>query len=272
MKFIEDVTEIAALVLPQDDEDDEEAEPSTDKYDEIERLPISADLVAEYGNEIADSPHHSWLSDRSLFIVSVPGRTECYALLELDWDDNWCAWTWSCEAAVDDAPSSKAAEAAMLEKYARERLAHGGSSAYQAFLQSLLPAPSMTEPTEPVSKLSPAEELLRQTFGRTTPMQSGERVLQTDPDLDRTPEEKRDLQKAIDELRAKTLAKAYEDAEANRPETDDSLAKTDPLKSSESSMTPGMLKLHRLLSGNGLRPVSLDDFFPDDVMNEMFPE
>ncbi|WP_420859783.1 hypothetical protein [Marivivens marinus] len=151
MTFIEEFSEIEALLLP--DSDDEDAGTSAYKDEEIDRLPVIAHEVAEYENEIDDSPHHSWRSERSLLVAEVPDRADCYALLELDWDDNWGTWTWSCEAVVEGAPSRKAAATAMLERYARERLSNSGGGAYQAFLESLLPPPETVEPNELVSKL-----------------------------------------------------------------------------------------------------------------------
>lgn len=139
MKFIEKLSEFKVLLLPSNDDEDFEA--STDKYEEIDRLSVIADEVAEYENEIDDSPHHSWRSELSLFVAEIPDRADCYALLELDWDDNWGTWKWSCEAVVEGAPSRQAAATAMLERYARERLSNSGGGAYQAFLEGLLPPP-----------------------------------------------------------------------------------------------------------------------------------
>lgn len=150
MKFIEDVTEIAEIVLPQDDE---EAETGTNKYDEIDRLSVSADEVAEYEDEIDGTAHGSWRFDLSLLVASVPDRSNCYALLELDWDDNWEAWSWSCVAVVEDAPSSQAAATAMLEQYAKERLPHSDGGGYERFLRGLMPPPETVQPNQLVLRL-----------------------------------------------------------------------------------------------------------------------
>lgn len=79
MKLIENLSEFETLLLPSNDNEDFEA--STDKYEEIDRLSIIADEVAEYENEIDDSPHHSWRSELSLFVAEIPDRADCYALL-----------------------------------------------------------------------------------------------------------------------------------------------------------------------------------------------
>lgn len=151
MKYIEEFPEIEALLLP--DNDDEDADTSAGKDEQIDRLPVIAHEIASYENEIDDSPHHSWRVDRSLFIAQVPDRADCFALLELDWDDNWGTWSWSCEAVVEDTPSRQAATTAMLERYARERLSNSGGGAYQGFLKSLLPPPETVEANELVSRL-----------------------------------------------------------------------------------------------------------------------
>ena len=151
MKFIEEFSEVEALLLPEND--DEDAETSASKDEEIDRLAVNAHEVSEYENEIDDSPGHSWRSERSLLIAQVPDRADCYALLELDGDDNWGTWTWSCEAVVEGAPSRQAAATAMLERCARERLSNSGGGAYQTFLESLLSPPETVEPNELVSKL-----------------------------------------------------------------------------------------------------------------------
>lgn len=151
MKFRAKISEFQALLLPEND--DEDVDTSASKEEEIERLPVIAHEVAEYENVIDDSPHHSWSSERSLLVAEVPDHANCYALLELDWDDNWGTWKWSCEAVVEDAASRQEAETAMLERYARERLSNSGGGAYQAFLESLLPPPKTVEPNELVSKL-----------------------------------------------------------------------------------------------------------------------
>ena len=137
MKFIEDCSEIEGLLLPKDD--DEDADISSNIYEEIDRLMVKAHEVAHYENEIDDTMHLSWRSEKSLLVAQVPNRAGCYALLEVDWDDNYGMWMWSCEAAVEGARSRQMAGTAMLERYAMERLPNSGGGAYKEFLESLIP-------------------------------------------------------------------------------------------------------------------------------------
>lgn len=151
MIAIQDLSDIERLVLPLSDGEDQDD--SVSKEDEIERLQVVAHEVASYESEVEDDPYHSWHFDWSLFIADVPGRSACYALLELDWDENWAAWTWSCQAAVKESPSREAAATAMLESYAKERLPGNAPGPYRDFLEGLLPREGIVIANQTVVKI-----------------------------------------------------------------------------------------------------------------------
>jgi hypothetical protein len=145
LEIIEDkaqIARIAARLLPADEEDADEDDPSDrpllGKDKEIRRLQVRTVVVADYEEFIIGSTHHTWRSDLTLLVARAPDESNCFAPLELDWDNNWSAWTWACTALVRKASSETAATDALLEHCARGLLKHG-KGGYQAFLKSLVP-------------------------------------------------------------------------------------------------------------------------------------
>lgn len=148
MKFLEDLSQLEPIILPEVEEDDV----SFDKYEEISRVGFE-EFSAEYNGEIDEGPHDSSKSDLGLVTRRVRDREGCYALLQVRWDQNWGRWMWSVEAAVEGAGSWEAAEAALLERYAKAKLEYCEHGAYRTFLEELLPAPATIPPTALTARL-----------------------------------------------------------------------------------------------------------------------
>ena len=141
MDFISEAEQLGQrLLAPIESDADAEDDPLTD-YNEgresaMSQLGPGAIEPASFEDDVDHSPGLSWHTNLSIFVVPIPDVKGGFALLVLDWDDNWGRREWRCEAALGGAGSRDAATAALLEKL-RADYADGASPAFRAFLNSL---------------------------------------------------------------------------------------------------------------------------------------
>ncbi|MBT4966312.1 MAG: hypothetical protein HOM79_08830 [Alphaproteobacteria bacterium] len=139
--FLEDTTSIENDIFgePETDEESEEDEltPEEDLEMKLDQLPSSASEIASFENDIDHSPGLSWHSELTLYLVPVKAYPGGYALLVLDWDDNYGCWEWRVEAALMGAESINAAKKSLIEKYCEEYFP-GSSGNFRHFLKGLM--------------------------------------------------------------------------------------------------------------------------------------
>ena len=125
--------------VPEVDEENEEDEltPEEDWELKLGQLPGSALEIASFENDIDPSPGLSWHSELTLYLVPVKAHPGGYALLALDWDDNWGRWEWRVEGALKGAGSIDVAKKSLIAKYCEEYLP-GSSGNFRNFLEGLL--------------------------------------------------------------------------------------------------------------------------------------
>ncbi len=124
---------ISRLLDPELDEDEEELDRLEWQEREIERLPDKALEIACFEDEVDHSPGLSWQISSTYYAVPI-GDPGAYALLVLDWDDNWGRWGWEVQGAVSGAPSAGEAGKFLMAQLARERMSED-KSAYNSFLK-----------------------------------------------------------------------------------------------------------------------------------------
>jgi len=140
-EFISETDELlASLLIPIEYDADEEDDPLAD-YDDgreaaLDQLRPGAVELASFENDVDHSPGLSWHTNLSVFVVPIPDFKGGFALLVLDWDDNWGRWEWRCEAALSGAGSRDAATAELLQKY-KANYTGSASAAFLDFLNSL---------------------------------------------------------------------------------------------------------------------------------------
>lgn len=123
------------------DEETEAENPLCDLYSGRETalslLRVEAQEVAAFSDDIDHSPGLSWHIDFSLHVVRIPALPHAFALLKLDWDDNWGRWEWSCEVAIEGAISHDEATSTLLEIY-RASYIGDASGSFRGFLDNLV--------------------------------------------------------------------------------------------------------------------------------------
>lgn len=102
----------------------------------LDLLLVNASEVAKFSTDIDYCPGISWHVDFTLYVAEVPNQPKAFALLKLDWDDNWGCWGWSCEAAIDGAPSLDEAKIDLLGIYKASQIEFALGS-YREFLDNL---------------------------------------------------------------------------------------------------------------------------------------
>jgi hypothetical protein len=79
----------------------------------------------------------TWEISCTYYAVPVPEEVGAYALLVLDWDDNWGRWNWELQGGVIGAPSIRAAGKFLMAQLAKERMTKEKSS-YNVFLRQFV--------------------------------------------------------------------------------------------------------------------------------------
>lgn len=141
IKFIEDKNGLIEGLLESIDYDEDlEEDPLSDFYEgkdaALEQLGVEAREVASFENDIDHSPGLSWHIDLTLFVAPIPAVEGGFALLNLDWDDNYGRWEWRCENALTGASSMEEARGYLLGKY-KEFYIAGAEGEFRDFLKSL---------------------------------------------------------------------------------------------------------------------------------------
>ena len=141
IKFIEDNSGlIEGLLESIDYNEDLEEDPLSDLYEgkevALEQLGVEAREVASFENDVDHSPGLSWHIDLTLFVSPIPAVEGGFALLNLDWDDNYGRWQWRCENALTGASSMEEARGYLLGKY-KEFYIAGAEDEFRDFLESL---------------------------------------------------------------------------------------------------------------------------------------
>lgn len=140
IKFLETPSDLVEQIITPDELEDDAEDPLTDRYfgksHALLQIPPSAKKVASFEAEINHSPGLTWQVDLTLFIVAVPTIEDAFALLCLDWDDNWGRWEWRCEGAVIGAASEGEAKEALLGVY-RASMMEFAQDEFIEFLESL---------------------------------------------------------------------------------------------------------------------------------------
>jgi hypothetical protein len=112
------IEQILTPLASQDDEDDDPLAGLHDgKRNALRQLPKGAREVASFQTDVNHSPGLTWHIDLTLFVVAIPSNENAFALLCLDWNDNWGRWEWLCEHAVGGASSKGEATASLLGAY-----------------------------------------------------------------------------------------------------------------------------------------------------------
>ncbi len=103
----------------------------------LDLLLVNARQVATFSTDIDHSPGLSWHLDFTLYVARVSTIPNAFALLKLEWDDNWGCWAWSCEVAIDGAISYDEAASILLEIY-RASYISDASGCFRNFLDNLI--------------------------------------------------------------------------------------------------------------------------------------
>lgn len=94
-------------ISDNDDDNEDENELSKSEAEEFElgRLPANAVLVWHFEDEVYHSPGLTWYLSCNYFTVPVKGQANTFALLALNWDDNYGEWEWRIDGGVSGASS-----------------------------------------------------------------------------------------------------------------------------------------------------------------------
>lgn len=122
IEFLKSPADLIETILtplpPQDDEDDDPlAGLYEGKPNALRQLPAGASEVASFQKDVDHSPGLTWHIELTLFVVVIPTIENAFALLCLDWNDNWDRWEWLCDHAVGGASSKGEATASLLGAY-----------------------------------------------------------------------------------------------------------------------------------------------------------
>jgi len=105
------------LLGPERDEDSgEELSKSDAEEFELDRLPHDAVVVYHFEDEVTHSPGLTWDLTSWYFAVPIREKAGNFALLSLDWDDNYGQWDWRVHSGVENAASIKEVEKLFMEK------------------------------------------------------------------------------------------------------------------------------------------------------------
>jgi hypothetical protein len=107
-----------------DDEDGIELSKSEAEEIELDRLPRNAILVWQFDDEVFHSPGLTWQLSCTYFAVPVQGQANTFALLALNWDDNYGQWDWRLDGGVSGAAAIDVATK-FFKKLCKDR--HAGS-------------------------------------------------------------------------------------------------------------------------------------------------
>ena len=140
IKFLETPSDLVEQIITTDELKDDAEDPLADLYfgksHALLQLPPDAKEVASFETEVNHSPGLTWHIELILFIVAVPTIKDAFALLCLDWDDNWGRWEWRCEHAVVGAASEGEAKEDLLRAY-RASMMEFARDEFLEFLESL---------------------------------------------------------------------------------------------------------------------------------------
>jgi hypothetical protein len=127
------------ILAPERDEDETEELDRLEALDyEVDRLPGSATEVASFEDYVDNAPPSpSWHIEAYYFLVPLPSIEDGFALLELDWDDNWGRWTWTVEGTLEMAESRDEAARRLMYNFAKSRLSDG-DTAFDIFLSDFI--------------------------------------------------------------------------------------------------------------------------------------
>jgi hypothetical protein len=131
---------IETILLPLPPQDDEDHDPLAGLYEgkpnALRQLPAGAREVASFQTNVNPIPGLMWHTELSLFVVVIPTIENAFALLCLDWNDNWDRWEWLCEHAVGGASSKGEATASLLGAY-RASMIGSAQDDFLEFIESL---------------------------------------------------------------------------------------------------------------------------------------
>jgi hypothetical protein len=132
---------ILSAVEEEQEEDDTEEEffdKDEARYVEEDRLPKGAVSIASFSDEVENWT--SWDLEAHVFVSPVPEQENSYALLILNWDDNWGRWDWEVPVALKNQKDASTAKDYLLEAFVKERYEPGSDSEWNQFVKSLDPA------------------------------------------------------------------------------------------------------------------------------------
>ena len=141
IEFLKSTADLIEQILkplpPQDDEDDDLlASLYEGKPNALRQLPAGATEVASFQMDVDHSPRLTWHIELTLFVVAIPTIENAFALLCLDWNDNWGRWEWLCDHAVVGAASEGEATASLLGAY-RASMIGSAQDDFLEFIESL---------------------------------------------------------------------------------------------------------------------------------------
>lgn len=131
---------IEQILTPLPSQDDEDDDPLAGLYEgkpnALRQLPAGVREVASFQTDVDHSPGLTWHIELTLFVVVIPTIENAFALLCLDWNDNWGRWEWLCEYAVGGASSEGQATASLLGAY-RDNMIGSAQDDFLEFIESL---------------------------------------------------------------------------------------------------------------------------------------
>jgi hypothetical protein len=107
--------ELPFMKDPYEDLEDEEEDPDRDEiFESMEStLPSSARSLGNIEDEVLNFT--SWEINFHFYILPLDETAKRYALIRINWDDNWGRWEWSGCAQATGYESADEAAAAMVE-------------------------------------------------------------------------------------------------------------------------------------------------------------
>lgn len=106
------------------------------KPNALRQLPAGAREVASFQTDVDHSSGLTWHIVLTLFVVAIPTIGNAFALLCLDWNDNWGRLEWLCERAVAGASPEGEATASFLGAY-RVSAIEGAQDEFLGFIKPL---------------------------------------------------------------------------------------------------------------------------------------
>jgi hypothetical protein len=123
----------------EDEDEDESEEEYLDRDDvrdsEESRLPVGAELLASFSDEVENWT--TWELESYFYLCPIPGHVNSYALVILSWDDNWERWDWEIPHAIKNQPDAESAKRLLLNAFVEARYEAGSDSEWNQFVKSL---------------------------------------------------------------------------------------------------------------------------------------